>query len=320
MIAAEDLVINHALEAAVRAPSPCNTQPWRFEVAGDRVDLLLDRTRVLAVADPDAREARLAGGAALCNMRLAIRARDRVALVDVLPDRERPDLLASILVGGERAATLSERKLADAIDRRHTNRRPFLDRPVPAPARAALTSAARAEGARLALIDASERYDLVAKLIRRAEYIQENAPAYQEEIARWTGGRIDRTDGVPIDAGGPQGTPDALLALKAYRRAEPVPPRQFEQQPLLVAVLTPVAGPRYEIRAGAAMQRVLLTACEIGLASSFLSQPFEVPETRAELSEAFRGDGEIHTLLRVGYGYPVGVTPRRPVEEVTTRR
>lgn len=320
MTSSDSVVIDHALAAAVRAPSPCNTQPWRFEVDGNRIDLLLDRSRVLATADPDAREARLSCGAALCNLRLAIRARDRVALVDVLPDKDRPDLLASVRIGGERAATLSEHKLADAIEHRHTNRHPFLDRPVPSLARSALASAARAEGARLEFLDASERYDLVAKLVRRAEYVQENDPAYAEEIAFWTGGPIDRPDGVPLDAGGPGSGPDELIALKAYHRPSPVPPRTFEQQPLLVAVLTPVAGPRHDIRVGAAMQRVLLTACDIGLASSFLSQPFEVPETRAELDEAFRGEGVIHTLLRVGYGYPVPMTPRRAVADVTTRR
>lgn len=262
----------------------------------------------------------VAGGAALCNVRLSLRASDRVPLVDILPDRDRPDLLASVRVGGERAASLSERKLADAIERRHTNRHPFLDRPVPAAARSALASAARAEGARIELIDASERYDVIAALVRRAEHIQQSEPAYRDEIRYWTGGPIDRPDGVPIDAGGPAAASEGLLSLKAYHRPDAVPPRRFERQPLLVAVLTRVVGPRYDITAGAAMQRVLLTACGLGLATSFVSQPFEVPETRAELTVAFRGEGEVHILLRLGYGYPVAPTPRRSIEDVTVHR
>lgn len=67
-------MITQALASAVKAPSPYNTQPWRFVVDGSRIDLFLDRDRVLHVADPDAREARLACGAALCNLRLALRA------------------------------------------------------------------------------------------------------------------------------------------------------------------------------------------------------------------------------------------------------
>lgn len=320
MIASVSPIIADALAAAVRAPSPYNTQPWRFEVSGTRINLLLDRGRVLPVADPDAREARLACGAALCNLRLAVRAVGRGVFVDLMPDRSRPDLLASVLIAGERPATTSERKLAEAIDRRHTNRHPFLDRQVPAQVREALAAAARAEGARMVFIDASERYDLVADLIRRAERLQEQDERYVLEFKQWTGGPIDRVDGVPIDAVGPEPLVERALTLRSFYRSSPVPPREFEQQPLIAAVLTASAGARYDLRAGVAMERALLTACDLGLSTSFLSQPFEVPETRARLAEEFRAEGEVHTLLRIGYGYPVAPTPRRSIEAVTSYR
>lgn len=58
-----------ALAAAIRAPSPHNSQPWRFEVRPGRIDVLLDRSRVLQVVDPHGRKARIACGAALFNIR-----------------------------------------------------------------------------------------------------------------------------------------------------------------------------------------------------------------------------------------------------------
>lgn len=310
-------LITDALERAVKAPSPYNTQPWRFVVDGYRIELWLDRARVLQTADPDAREARLACGAALLNLRLAVRAHGHAVTVDALPDRTRPDLLAEVRVGRVRPKTLPEDRLAKAIDRRHTNRQPFLEREIGKPLRHALLAAAREEGA---LIDASDRYDVLAQLVRRANRVLDSDPGYQAEFRRWTGGPPSRPDGVPIDAVGPGPDADRVLTLRSFHRPSPTPPRQFEQQPLLAAVLTYGTGARADVTAGMAMQRVLLTACDLGLSSSFVSQPFEVPAIRAALADAFRADGEPHTLLRIGYGYPVAPTPRRAVDDVATRR
>ena len=63
------------LETAALAPSVHNTQPWSFRVAPDVIELHLDPARRLPVADPDDQELRLACGAALFNLRLALLAR-----------------------------------------------------------------------------------------------------------------------------------------------------------------------------------------------------------------------------------------------------
>src|SRR5436309_1072595 len=159
--------IDRALAAAVRAPSPCNTQPWRFVVDGDRIDVLLDPERVLTVADPDGREARLSCGAAVLNLAITLRANGRATSVKLLPDREQTDLLARVTIGSAHETSTAERALAHAVARRRTNRRAFLDRPVPARARRALDAAARDRGARLEVIEAGARYDAITTLIRR---------------------------------------------------------------------------------------------------------------------------------------------------------
>lgn len=314
MIRTESAVLSAAIEAAVRAPSPHNTQPWIFEVGSSGVDLFLDPERLLSVCDPDGREARLACGAALMNLRLAIAAAGRGYDVEVLPDRTRPTLLAHVELGLRRRPHESELRLAAVIPRRFSNRRPFAEQSVPRNIRNLLTSAAHVEGARLVLLDEVGKLGAVATLIRRADGVQAEDPAFRAEMLAWTAAEQQRRDGVPASAGGPRSA-GGLLPVRHHVASSAV--RVYERDPVVAVLLTHTDGPRSQLRAGEAMQRVLLTATDAGLSASFLSQPMEIPSTRAELRALLGGDTYPQTVLRLGYGYPGTPTPRRDVTSVT---
>ncbi|HET9516734.1 MAG TPA: nitroreductase, partial [Actinoplanes sp.] len=69
------------------------------------------------------------------------------------------------------------------------------------------------------------------------------------------------------------------------------------------------------ITAGLALQRVLLTVTDAGLAASLLSQPIEVPDARDQLRRSLGRAGTPQMTLRIGYGQPSAGTPRRPVDD-----
>ena len=54
------------------APSLHNAQPWAFRIGPETVDVLLDRSRLLPVADPTTRQALLGLGAAVMLLRLKL--------------------------------------------------------------------------------------------------------------------------------------------------------------------------------------------------------------------------------------------------------
>lgn len=58
---------------AILAPSGHNTQPWRFRIEDDWVDLIADRERRLPVVDPHDRELMNSCGATLTLLRTAMR-------------------------------------------------------------------------------------------------------------------------------------------------------------------------------------------------------------------------------------------------------
>ncbi len=98
---------------------------------GDTVDVLVNRQRQLGALDLDRREMFVSVGAAVLNLRLAIRSHGYDPQVHLMPDRADPDLAARVSIDGPAAPPASVLALYEAIARRHTNRRPFADRPVP---------------------------------------------------------------------------------------------------------------------------------------------------------------------------------------------
>jgi nitroreductase len=310
--------VREVLVAATVAPSLHNTQPWRFRLTPTGIEIHADRSRSLRVADPDDRELMLGCGAALLNMRLATHALGRYPDVRLLPDPREPDLLARVRPTGLRPATPVDQELARAIPLRHTNRRPFAHKPVPADTQVRLRRAAQAEHSWLIPVTTDHLGDL-KRLVHRAHELQQHDPRFTAEWRHWTGRNDGATDGVPARSSGPTPEPQDEWVLRDFgggRARRRMPGKDMEPEPLIVAIGSFVDGPAHWLRAGQAMQRVLLTATSTGLAASFLTQLIEVPSVRTELRQLLGGGLWPQTVLRIGYGSPVPPVPRRPITDV----
>ena len=297
-----------------RAPSMHNTQPWRFRRNGDAVDVYADPDRFLPATDPSGWGLRVALGASAYNVRLSYALLGRQAVAEPFPDPDEEHLLVRVRPVAERPATPAERIVADAIPRRHTNRRPYLETPVPAATLAALVEAAAAEDCRLTVLGPRAVTEGAA-LIRRADEELERRPGYPEERHRWIRGLSAASDGVRRDRLVVRPHPDERLRRRDFGASASSSVRRYESDPCL-AILTSNGPGRYdELRAGQALAHVLLRATAAGLTQSLYSQPIEVPETRRGLS-ALCGGGTPQMVVRVGYGLAHGPTSRRPIHEV----
>jgi hypothetical protein len=305
-----------AVQAAALAPSMHNSQPWRFRIHADTIELHVDPQRLPAAGDAGWRCARIACGAALFNLRLALRAQDRTPIVEVCPHPATPTLIARVRIGGHRPATPEERELFAAIPHRHTNRYPFLDTPVPVAHRARLRAAARQENGWLDFLLGPAAIDTVGELVRIADRTLTADPAYRAEIAAWTRpGAPAAYDGVPETTAAGEPRPWELLTRRAYGTGQPAH-RDYETEPTIGVLGSLSDSPADQIAAGQALQRVLLTLTHHGLVASLLSQPIEAPVTREQLRIGLRRYGPPQLVLRIGYGIDGPTSPRRPVEQI----
>ncbi|GAA2558688.1 nitroreductase family protein [Pseudonocardia hydrocarbonoxydans] len=304
--------VDSLLTTAGRAPSLHNSQPWRFGLAAQAIELHADPERRLPATDPDDRELRIACGAALFNLRLALHGLGIRPVVTILPNRRRPTLLAVVRASGRKPATPEQQRLLRAVPLRRTNRQPFTDTRVTVQEQYALRRAAQDEGAWLHLVADPPQRRSLQQIAKRAHEVQMADPQFRAELQRWL--TDSGTSGVPATAAGPPPEPQDKWVLRDYTAGtgQPrVPGKDFEPEPL-IAVLTPyLGGPDGEIQAGQAMQRVLLTATAEGLATSFLSHLVEVPRAREELRRLIGATQPPQVVLRIGHGWPVPATPRR---------
>jgi nitroreductase len=306
-----------AARRALHAPSVFNTQPWRWRVGADVLELYADRSRQLAVPDPAGRLLMISCGGALHHAVVALAAAGYDAAVEWLPDLAQPDLLARIRIAGPHEPSTVELELSAAIERRHTDRRAFADEPVPAPVVDRLRAAATAQGVNLHLVR-EDQMPMLATAVLRAGDLEVADPEYRNELIRWTNRPQGSGDGIPADTAtrpAPRPVPVREFSLGPEPGMDPGP---GSDQGAGYAILF---GERDEpaswLRAGQALSALLLTATVEGVSASPISDVVEVGATRQLLRGILSGLGHPYLAVRFGYGQATGDPPTAPRRDPT---
>ncbi|WP_329127005.1 Acg family FMN-binding oxidoreductase [Streptomyces sp. NBC_01465] len=308
------------ITAASAAPSIHNTQPWRFGLDPQTLTFTISAApeRALHHSDPHGRALHLSVGAALFNLRVAVTHFGWRPLTRLLPSPADPALLATVqLAATAKQAAAHRPDLYAGIERRHTSRFPFADRWPPPVVRAELVEAAHAEGATLSYPGVEETERLL-RLAAEAEFRNAHDGQRAAENLNWAPAGAGRTDGLPQTAFGRQDA-TSRLPMRTFTglcRSRALKTAAFEQHPL-IAVLATAHDRRVDwLRAGQALEHVLLVATVHDVRASLLHQPLEWSHLRRSL----RGPADLHSqvqmLIRLGYGPPGSPTPRRDPSQV----
>ena len=311
--------LRSALNLAARAPSVHNSQPWFWRVGPHSLHLYQNEAMHLRHTDPDRRDVMVSCGAVLNHCVIALAAFGWQATVHRLPDPAEPDHLASLQLS-RRTPTTLDVTLAAAIPQRRTDRRRYSRLPVPLADIALMSSRAARAGVRLFRI---EDVSALKLLVQQAMYTHLSDDAYLRELTTWSG-RHASLAGVPA-RNTPAPEPGARLPARVFAGATmPQPPATSSDNAEVLALGTWADDNLARLRAGEATSTVLLTATAVGLSTCPITEPLELPRTRAAVrAEIFDGREFPQMLLRVGWppanANPLPSTPRRPLSAVVTR-
>src|SRR4051794_29388856 len=123
-------VLSQMVEAASLAPSIHNSQPWTFRVQSDRLEISIDARRATPAIDPVGRGLRMSCAAAALNAQVVARAAGRSCAIVLGPTVDRPELVATLTLGGAITPGADDLALARAVPLRHTVRTAFAAEPV----------------------------------------------------------------------------------------------------------------------------------------------------------------------------------------------
>jgi nitroreductase len=318
--------LREAVSLAVLAPSEHNTQPWRWSLHDDVLDLRADRSRRLPSTDAGARSVLLGCGCALQHLQVALAVAGWHAYVRHGTDEDSDHPLARVTVTPGDDPDARTRRWFAAMSTRRTDRRRFSGREVDPGTIERLADAARAYGGTLHVAVGATRR-LLLEAAREADRALREREDYAAELQHWTHRYAGAHDGIPATSR--PGTPAVAYGDLEMRwmpsgtldrpRAG-VDVRDSSQLLLMAASSDDTVS---LVRAGEALGAVLLEAESVGLGVTPFTAPFELPETREHVRHLAVGAHRVPVVaLRVGWRLPgaetIPPTPRRPLHLVLT--
>lgn len=313
------------IEAATKAPSGHNTQPWLFKIHKSQIEILPNWQDTLPVVDKNNRELFISLGAATENLCIMASHLGYASSVKIEQAEKK------IVIDLVRQHDVQKNDLVLQIDERQTNRKVYDGKTIPSDILQILNNLKLYNNTSYYTIGKSDTlYSVLKEFIRRGNDIQMNNDAFKEELLKYM--RFNNREikqnptGLTFKVIGAPALPAVISkpVVKSFLKAEKQNKSDIEKvdsSSNLVLFTTKKDTFEDWINLGRSLEKYLLKVTELHLAYAFMNQPCEEEDLAEELQNYISLiKGEYPTLLlRIGYADKAPYSPRKNIDDVIVK-
>lgn len=318
-----DFPINDTMEAQIRflihyaaiAPSSHNTQPWKFRLSTTTIEIFIDKTSWLQVADHDMRELYVSIGCVLENILIAANHFGLGYKVEYTPspnDQMRPDVKINFIKieNNDRIRN----KLFDVLTTRCTNHNIYKTNPVPETLLQELRSLSFETGVNVWFTSEVDIKRNVDRLIEVANAQQFANPEWRYELAYWLGRGVFGTSWIMSKI-----SQLAVAYLNLSQQTTKKDSELLNSAPILGAITTTDNNRESQIKAGQTLERLWLKATHLGLSLHPMNQILQIPQIKQEVVQLLPSPTlKPQITFRLGFAEADedNLTPRKDIDEM----
>lgn len=303
---------------ATLAANGHNTQPWKFALKENAIEIHPDYTRRLPAVDPNDRELWISLGCALENLLVAARAAGYAPEV-TYPDAA--DFIHIRLI----TDTLQSSPLFEAIPLRQNTRSEYNGRLIRRDNLNQVLALPIEPGVVLRFALNPTDMETILEYVNQGNLNQYADEAFVDELIYWL--RFNKKeslaslDGLYSLCSGnpevPRWLGEMFVAGTKPKQQADADARKFRSSPTAVVIASESDDKPAWVRTGQVYERMALTMTSLNIKSAFLNQPIEMAILRSQFQSAMGlGESLPQLLVRFGYADPMPHSLRRPVEEV----